>query len=106
MTFQLNDQENAVVGQCLRAAVEGPFIPDWEFQTLIGLSREEVRQVAAAWPPQEAADEVVLNTVVGVLNNLLGYPHGQDSAWRSYVAVEQGVVSALLEKILVQQRHP
>lgn len=28
-----------IIRQCLRAAVDGPFFPDWEFSTLIGAER-------------------------------------------------------------------
>ena len=38
--------DSRVIGECLRAAVNGPFFPDWEFSTLFGLTRDEVRAVA------------------------------------------------------------
>ena len=41
----LDEKERGVVRECLGATVEGPFFPDWEFQTLFGLERDEVRRI-------------------------------------------------------------
>jgi hypothetical protein len=101
----LNDQELAIVGQCLRAAAEGPFFPDWEFQTLMGVSREELTRLALRWPSVATEREITTDIVVSVLNNLLGYPHGKESAWGDFIKVEPAVVSAILDAILVPQRR-
>jgi hypothetical protein len=37
-----SDDRNVIEG-CLRAAIDGPFFPNWECPTLFGLEREEVR---------------------------------------------------------------
>jgi hypothetical protein len=100
--LDLDEEELAIVGQCLRAAVEGPFFPDWEFQTLIGVSREEIQRLALSWPSRDADDAGTTNAVVGVLNNLIGYPHGEESAWASFIGVGPAAVSIILEKILTQ----
>lgn len=56
MLFKELDSEKArVTGDCLRAAIQGPLFPEWEFHTLFGLSRDDVRQVEHEWP--SAADE-------------------------------------------------
>src|SRR5712691_11317146 len=36
----LDEKEREVVQECLRATVEGPFFPDWEFETIFGLKRD------------------------------------------------------------------
>lgn len=74
-----------VIRQCLRAAVEGPFFPDWEFSILFGFEREEVRRIAARWPiwDDEAEQSEAVNATV---NNLLGYPHDRWDAWHDYIA--------------------
>lgn len=41
--------EGELVRRCLAASVDGPFFPDWEFETLFGLTRDEVREVLDAW---------------------------------------------------------
>jgi hypothetical protein len=76
--------DERVIGLCLRAVVDLPAFQDWEFQTLFGLDRSGVEQVALAWPslppstppgfdsPEDAQHTAVNNA----LNNLLGYPHG------------------------------
>lgn len=94
----LSSREKDIVGQCLRAAAAGPFFDAWEFQTLMGVSREDVRRIASVRQESLIDDEdewVVRN----VLNNLLGYPHEQQAAWRSQIVVGPGVVSGILAKI-------
>jgi hypothetical protein len=73
----LDDREREVVRECLRAAVNGPFFPDWEFETLFGLDREEVRRVLLSWPTLNEADETVVPAINNSMNNLLGYPMGR-----------------------------
>lgn len=62
---------------------KGPFFPDWEFQTLMGGERDEMRAVLDAWPnvsDGENADVAINNA----FNNLLGYPHDEWEAWAKY----------------------
>ncbi|MFI6316277.1 hypothetical protein ACIBG8_02095 [Nonomuraea sp. NPDC050556] len=56
-----------LIQKCLDAAVSGPYFEEWEFETLIGYTRDEI----AAWPDVDAHD-----AVNNVLNMLLIYPHG------------------------------
>jgi hypothetical protein len=72
----LTPEDQAVIPACLHAASNGPFFPDWEFQTLFGLDRQTVADIAARWPDVDPADEEVQAAVLGVLGHLLGYPHG------------------------------
>ena len=98
--LDLDDDEIMIVSQCLWAAVAGPFFDDSEFQTLIGVPREEVRHLAATWPPHDADRPGLRDILIGVLNNLLGYPHGEEEGWRRFITVEPAVVSAILDKLL------
>jgi hypothetical protein len=84
----LGDADKAVVGQALRAAVDGPFFPEWEFHTLFGLARSEVSAVANAWPNVDSTDANVALAINNSLVNLVDYPHGQDSAWSQWISVE------------------
>ena len=81
----MSPDDERTIRDCLRAAVDGPFFPDWEFHTLIGLDRDEVAGVLASWPETSHVEDRTL-AVNNVLNNLLGYPHGaSEETWRSYV---------------------
>jgi hypothetical protein len=60
---------------CLRAAVDGPYFGEWEFQTLMGVTRGEMRAVLAAWPSDSPEQALAVNNA---LNNLLGYPHNRE----------------------------
>ncbi len=87
-----------VVKACLRAAVDGPFFPDWEFATLFGLQRDEVRQVLSSWP--EGIDShVQLVAVNNALNHLLNDSFRRDDAWASVIPADRAHVEDLLERI-------
>ncbi len=92
----------AIVGECLFAAADGPFFPEWEFQTLFGVDRALVRTVCAAWPQQTVTSEELMCAVIGSMNNLLGYPHGQEEAWSLYISVPPGRVRQVLEEMVIR----
>jgi hypothetical protein len=94
---RLSAHEVEIVRQCLAAAVEGPFFPDWEFAALIGLDRDGVAAVLAAWPARDDADTQQF-AVSNVLNNLLGYPHHQWEAWPQYITATPADVAAVLAR--------
>jgi hypothetical protein len=62
----LTEDERKIVGACLRAAANGPFFPEWEFSTLFGLTRAEVKDVADRYPDVEENDDE---------------PTGNDDSW-------------------------
>ncbi|HEY7403238.1 MAG TPA: hypothetical protein VIB39_06935 [Candidatus Angelobacter sp.] len=72
---------------CLRAAVEGPFFPDWEFSTLFGLTRDQLKVIFSSWPNLDEADESVVLAINNSFNNLLGYPHRREDVWSEFVPV-------------------
>lgn len=95
----LANADKTVVGQALRAAADGPFFPEWEFHTLFGMERNEVRAVADAWPNVDHTNANVVLAVNNSLNNLLGYPHGQDSVWSQWISVERPRLDELLSRL-------
>jgi hypothetical protein len=47
---QLGEADKDVVRACMIAIMEGPWIDDWEFQTRLGIDRDELRGLISAWP--------------------------------------------------------
>jgi hypothetical protein len=95
----LNDAERRVVHECLRATVEGSFFPDWEFHTLFGLERGEVRRILSLWPGVDEADESVVIAIANSLNNLLGYPaQDGDEEWSRFISVTHEEVARIFGK--------
>ena len=70
----LHESDRLLIGKCLRAAADGPFFPDWEFQTLFGLDRGEVRNVADMWPELDPTNNDVILAINNALNMLQMYP--------------------------------
>jgi len=95
----LTDCEKAIVRRCLKAIADGPFIPDCEFSILFGVTREELRDIAARWPAvDDVADRQVARAINDSLNNLLGYPHREEEAWDDLIGVTRGVVRRVFQK--------
>lgn len=72
----LTSEDQSVILACLKAAAAGPFFPNWEFQTLFGIERQVLAEVASQWPDVDPSAEDAELAVVGSMNHLLGYPHG------------------------------
>ncbi len=93
---RLSEEQRTLVGLCLHAVVDGPFISsDAEFQTVMGVTRKEVAAVAASWPDPAGAP-LTFVAVNGTLNNLLGYPHERWPALYERIGVDSRPVVAAL----------
>jgi hypothetical protein len=91
--------EREVVRECLRAAVEGPFFPEWEFGTIFGLQRDEVRQVLLSWPDLNEADESVVRAINNSFNNLLCYPtRNKQEIWPKFISVSGMELAKIFDK--------
>jgi hypothetical protein len=96
---RLSVVEKSIVGEALRAAAEGPFFPDWEFFTLFGFERSEVRAIADAWPEPVASSSEVERAVNDSFNNLLGYPHKKEAVWSHWISVDQQQLKQLFHRL-------
>jgi hypothetical protein len=104
----LNETERGVVRECLQAAAEGPFFPDWEFPTLFGIDRDQVRQLLLSWPKVDEADDAILLSINNSFNNLLGYPNDMHEEWAKWISVTEGEVARIFAKWKGKDReaHP
>lgn len=96
---RLTQAESRIVGEVLRAAADGPFFPDWEFHTLFGLERQEVRETADRWPLPIVDPQIVTVAVNNSFNNLLGYPHGKDDVWSEWISVDRPALNELFTRL-------
>lgn len=93
ITKELED----IIGECLNASANGPFFVDkgakdnpyWEYQTLLGFSPEEVKEISEQWPNVDISDEFVSELISSCFGNLLGYPHGCEKYWPEYFSVSR-----------------
>ncbi|QDE89427.1 hypothetical protein BHS06_10910 [Myxococcus xanthus] len=92
-----------IIEECLRAAVEGPFFPDWEFPVLFGFDRTEVAAILASWPVWDdfKAQSAAVNNS---LNNLLGYPHKKWAQWPQSISGSPEEVDAVFTRW--RKAHP
>ncbi|MEY2563212.1 MAG: hypothetical protein QOH88_1405 [Verrucomicrobiota bacterium] len=94
----LNDAEKQTVFECLRAASDGPFFPDWEFHTLFGLHRDQVTRIVASISDIDDSSEDTALAINNAMNNLIGYPHRQEAAWSQFISVSREEVSRVFTK--------
>ena len=87
-------EDISIIGEALRAAADGPYFPDWEFDTLFGLTRARVAEISRAWPNVDMSDADVDLAVNNAIANLVGYPQGKES--------DRGRFSSLLSSPLLE----
>lgn len=95
---QMSEADRRIIGECLKAATEGPFFPDWEFHILFGLYRWEVAEIAAAWPNVSHVDTRVMQAVNNSMCHLLGYPHGCEEEWPDYISASEKEVDRVFSE--------
>jgi hypothetical protein len=94
----LTEEETKIIAEILKAAAHGPFFPDWEFQTLFGLTRPRVADIACQWPAVDREADDVGNAVNNSFNMLLGYPHKKWNRWSEFISVTPQQASKVFER--------
>jgi hypothetical protein len=93
----LTEDEASLVLSAFHAARDGPFFPDWEFQTLMGFDRSDLGRLIDEWP-RPADPDALDRAVNNVLNMLLGYPHHKWESWRDFSPASPRDLAVLLTK--------
>ncbi len=99
----LTTNEINVVGECIRASLNGPFFEGESLHTLTGLEPAELEEIALAWPNVNEDEENVQLAINNVLNNLLGYPHDCWDVWFEYISVTPEDLKKIYAKWLDQE---
>jgi hypothetical protein len=84
-----NKSHHTVIKECVNAAANGPFFPDWEFATLFGLTRKEVREILNQWTDVDTASEHTRTAINSSFNNLTGYPISNEEQWPDFISVSR-----------------
>ena len=95
---RLEPGDLTLIRNCLEAAATGPFFPDWEFETLFGLSRDQLREIMFGWP-QNASEPRTEIAVRNAIANLRGYPHNQECVLEKMLGVDPERLYGLSKKI-------
>lgn len=102
--LKISVKETQLIGECLNAIANGPFLPDWEFQTLTGLERKEVAIIAKRWPDFDKHNDAVLLAVSNSMNHLHGYPHHKESELSKYLSVSEEQLREFSDKWFESRR--
>ena len=87
-----------IIKKCLFEAVHGTYFPDWEFRTLMGIDRNQVRDILASWPENCSNEEVRID-VKSVIGSLLFYPHRQRDHLVEQLAISEKALVELLTRL-------
>jgi hypothetical protein len=63
------------------------------------MERKEVRAIADTWPEILASFDDVMAAVGNAVNNLLGYPHGEDAAWSRWISIDRQQLNELFSRM-------
>lgn len=87
----LTQRQIQIIGECLAAAAYGPFFPDGEFESVFGLSRAQVAEIADQWPVAIGSQENLDLAIHASFNNLTGYPIKKVNMehWEDYISTDR-----------------
>lgn len=91
--------EKDVARKCLIVSLDRNFFPDWEFQTLFGLSKKEVAEIVENWDHTDINSEAVQLAVNNAFGNLLGYPHGQEKKLERILGMSRDELKKMFQTI-------
>jgi len=104
---KLSTDEKEIVLNCMTAIYAGPYIEDWEFQTRLGVSRQELAKVISMYP--DLVDEGDDSTVsLGINNSMNEICHGvyiPPQEWQRWFAVSKDHVKRVYAKWYRLNRH-
>lgn len=95
---QLTEDERSVVQACLRAACEGPFFPEGEFEQRFGQNRSDIDRVLRAWPQVDETAERVALAIINAMASLLSRRHAPPEERRRWLPVSDTEVLRVLHK--------
>lgn len=87
-----------IIGRALMASVDSSIFPEWEFASLIGRTRDDVRAVATRWPLSEGSATAEDMLIRNVLLNLAGYPHENPEQVERLVGASTGRLMEVLSR--------
>ena len=95
MTFErLSEKDKRIVRECMNAIVDGPFLDDFEFETRIGVDREEMRRILRTYPDLED-DNDESPTAICINNSLNEVSYGlpfSDDEWSAWFTVTRSEI--------------
>lgn len=94
----LTDHEKKVVLECVHAVINGPFIPEQLFHTLMGIERSDYIRFIDDWEGDSLKNEDEANYIYCALLQLIEYPHNKDDVWFDYISEPKENVSKIFYK--------
>ena len=97
----LTEEDKLSIKKSLSALINGPYIDDDEFEGLIQINREQVKELMNRWPNIPDNDLKSWRTIKLCILNLLDYPHGEDEKLYNYLNISEEQLEQLLNKVKI-----
>jgi hypothetical protein len=95
----LNAEDLELIRRCMLACLnDTESFEEWEFSTIFGVNRDQMRAVMERWPDVDQTSTDVLCAVGNSLANLLGYPHGHNDDFDAHFGVPFADVKKLMRR--------
>ena len=94
----LTKEEKLIVFNCLQAVAYTQFIEDTVFHTLMGIHRDNLKQVINNW---DSVDESILDVKLALnnsMNNLISLKTDEYEVWNKYISVSHEEVERVFYK--------
>jgi hypothetical protein len=105
----LTKDEQQIVLRCIRAIVEGPFLCEGDFHSIIGLERSEAATVASRWPSVDESEEDVHLAINNSMNALLiwfGWQDEDPASGSTLLRHWTGATPEEIERVFEKWRTP
>lgn len=96
-------EEKNILKNSIKAAIDGPFFPEWEFQTLLGVYRKELKDFYDNWNNRYFMSQEPLLKITSVLGMLISYPHKQNEILISCYGVSPDNLNIIFNKLLNEE---
>jgi hypothetical protein len=97
-SYGFSKDELETIKICMTASCMEKFFPEWEFQSLFGIERDELKQAVSLFPNLNYEDDIHNAAIKGSLGHLLGYPHGRDRELEVMLNKDVMVIKKVLDK--------
>jgi len=95
----LTPREREVVYRCLKAIVKEDFVPDCDFISVFGVTKDDIKEIISRWPNVDDLTEFkVARAINDTLNNLVGYPHNMDDLLFQCTGATRHEINYIFEK--------
>lgn len=103
-TFDFSEDELETIKICMEASCMEMFFPEWEFHTLFGMDRVDLKEAINLFPNLDCENEVHDAAMRNSLLHLVFYPHGCDKELKNMLNKDLKEIKNVIDKIIATDK--